>query len=172
MFYNIQNPTTPIIVPSNNFTTIKNTHFNKARETLVLIHGSGGDSSGPLVKNVTAAIAKAKIDVNVIGVEWRKYQLRNPDVRNCSKLFAKVVGTMLEDLQKNHGLQYSNLVIVGHSIAGGFCGEISVYLKNQVAKIVGLETCCTKDRAKFVEVNILLITYQYNLGNNNKFVVV
>lgn len=152
LFYSLQNPKTPIIVPSNNFGVIKNTHFDKSKETIVLVHGSGGDSSGPLVQNVTATIVKAKIDVNVIGVEWQKFQTRNQDVRNCAKLFGKIVGTLLEDMKKNHGLQYSNLVVVGHSIAGAFCGEIGAYLNNQIARIVGLETCCSSSMAKFVEV--------------------
>lgn len=111
---------------------------------------------------MTDAIAKAKIDVNVIGVEWQKFQLRNTEVRNCAKLFGTIVGKLLEDMNKNQGLQYSNLVIVGHSIAGAFCGEVGTYLKNQVAKIVGLETCCSSSMAKFVEVrNKYFIFYKF-----------
>lgn len=100
LFYSLKNPKTPIIVPSNNFAAIKNTHFDKSKETIVLVHGSGGNTSSPLVQNVTATIAKARMDVNVIAVEWQKFQLHNTDVRNCAKLFGTIVGSLLEAMNK------------------------------------------------------------------------
>lgn len=154
LFHNLQNPTTPIIVPSNNFATVRNTHFNKAKTTLLLVHGSGGNSSGPLVQKVRAAVVKAKLDINVIGVEWQQFQLRNSkiDVRNCAQLFGNIVGNFIKAMMKDFGLSLDNLVIVGHSIAGAFCAEIGSAIGNKTRAIVGLETCSRKDRAKFVEV--------------------
>lgn len=135
---------------------MKKTHFNKSKQTIFFVHGSGGNSSGPLVQTTRAAIVKAKIDMNIIGVDWRAFQLRNnhTNIYNCAKLFGKVAAGFLSNMNKSFGLNYSNLIIVGHSIAGTFTSQIGYNLKGQVKHMVGLETCSGKKAAKFVEVGL------------------
>lgn len=120
----------------------------------MLVHGSGGNSSGPLVQTIRSTVVKANIDVNIIGVEWRRFQLRNinTNIYNCAKLFGAVVGKFVKTMAKDYGLEYANLSMVGHSIAGTFCNEVGSEVNGQIQSIVGLETCSYKDRAKFVEV--------------------
>lgn len=155
LFYSLQNPEKPIIIPSNRPDDVGKTHFSKSKETIFFVHGSGGNSSGPLVQKVRAAIVKAKMDINIIGVDWRAFQLRNnkTNIYNCSKLFGQVVGNFLKEMTRKFGLDYSKLVIVGHSIAGTFCNDIGYNINSQAKAIVGLETCSYKNTAKFVEVN-------------------
>lgn len=107
---------------------------------------------------------KAKLDVNLIGVEWQRLQLRNSkiDIYNCTKLFGSVVGKLLEAMIKSFGLNLDNLVMVGHSIAGGFCAEVGTAVGNKAAAIIGLESCSYKDRAKFVQVCIANIVKNYS----------
>lgn len=156
LFYSLQNPNNPIIIPSNKPDEVSKTHFSRSKETIFFVHGSGGNSSGPLVQTVTRVITKAKMDVNIIGVDWRKFQLRNKEtnIYNCSKLFGKIVGDFLKEMAKKFGLDYSKLVMVGHSIAGTFCNDIGYNINGQAKSIVGLETCSFKNTAKFVEVSV------------------
>lgn len=153
---------------------MKKTHFSKSKQTIFFVHGSGGNSSGPLVQTTRAAIVKAKIDMNIIGVDWRHFQLRNnqTNIYNCAKLFGKVVSSFLETMAKNDGLDYSNLIVVGHSIAGTFTSQIGYNLKGQIKNMIGLETCSGQKAAKFVEVciscNIFFKTNIMFLFNNLK----
>lgn len=106
---------------------------------------------------------KAKLDVNLIGVEWQRFQLRNnnTDIYNCTKLFGSIVGKLLKAMMKSFGLNLDNLVMVGHSIAGGFCAEVGSAVDSKAGAIIGLESCSYKDRAKFVQVCISDIIKNY-----------
>lgn len=152
-FYSLQNPENATIIISNRPDLVKTTHFSKSKDTILLVHGSG--TSDPLFNKVRDAIVKAKIDMNIIGVQWQGFQGRNREinVRNCSKMFGKVVGDFLKDMKKDDGLNFSTITIVGHSIAGGFCGDIGLNINSEARTIYGLETCSRKNTAKFVEVS-------------------
>lgn len=153
-FYSLQNPqeSQSINITSNRPDLVKTTHFNKGKETILLVPGSG--TQIPLIQKVRQAVVDAKLDVNVIGVNWLGFQKTNRaiDVHNCSKWFGDIVGGFLKDMQKNNGLNFNNLIIVGHSIAGGFCGNIGLSIGSQAKAIYGLETCSYKNTAKFVQV--------------------
>lgn len=125
-----------------------------------MVHGSG--TWVPLITKVRNAIVKAKIDMNIIGVNWMGFQGRNKkvNVHNCSKLFGNLVGDFLKDMQKRHGLDFSTLTIVGHSIAGGFCGNIGLSIGSQARSIYGLEACSYKNTAKYVQVCIMFLIYK------------
>lgn len=160
MFYSLKNPENPIIVPSDKTGEIKNTHFDASKETIFLVHGGGGNTSGPLVQKVKAAVAKVKLDVNVIGVDWLGFQNRNQkiNVYTCADFFGILVAKFLTVLTKDHGLKLAKMTMVGHSIAGKFMTNIGSQLKGEIRSIVGLETCAiSRKDAKFVEVCI----YEY-----------
>lgn len=163
LFYNIQNPATPIIVPSNKFNTIKNTHFNKLKPTLFLVHGGGGNTSGPLTQQVRAYTVAKKIDINLIAVDWLGFQntwtKRNiSDFYSCAPLFAKVVSGFIKELVSNHGLNYNDLAMAGHSIASRFCYETLRDLPKPIKHFMGLESCVVYQmNTKFTEVRPLLL---------------
>lgn len=156
LFYSLRNPERPISIASNRPDLVRNTHFNKARDTILLVHGSG--SGDALINKTRAAIVRAKIDVNIIGINWQPFQQRNRNINiyNCSKMFGKIVGDFLKDMQKSNGLNFGTLNIVGHSIAGAFTADIGLNINSQARSIFGLETCSYKNTAKFVEVFFLL----------------
>lgn len=67
-FFNIQNADKPVEVKSDKTDTIKNSHFDGAKETLLLIHGWANTGLGELTQEVKDVAFKAKIDINVIGL--------------------------------------------------------------------------------------------------------
>lgn len=83
-FFNIQNPVKGIGVPAKNPAAIKNTHFNKNKETMVLVHGSGGNTSGLLTTATTKAISDSKIDMNVIAVDGIKCRNITTTIRSMN----------------------------------------------------------------------------------------
>lgn len=164
LFYNIQNPENPIILPRNDASLVKRTHFNKAKDTFLLVHGSGGNSSGPLVQKIKSAVARAKMDVNLIGLDWLRFGNRNSKlgIYNCSKLLGRMVGDFLKEMAKEDGLQFSRLTMIAHSVAGAITADIGYNLNKQARSTIGLETCSYKDSAKFVEVNTYIAFRQIN----------
>lgn len=97
------------------------------------------------------------MDVNIIGVDWLQFQLRqgqqNLSVYDCSKLFATVVGNFLNDMVESHGMNFSDVTMVGHSIASRFCRDITGNLKGRIKSFMGLESCVVShDMADFVQV--------------------
>lgn len=161
LFYNLKNPSNPIIIPSNRPDEVSKTHFDKSKETILLLHGGGGNSSGPLVQKCRTALFNAKKDVNVIGIDWQPFQNRNKGINiyDCGKMFGANIGNFLKEMSKKFGLQFSRLSLVGHSIGGGVIGDIGVGIDGQARSIVSLEACTYKDRAKHVQVcsNLLIV---------------
>lgn len=153
-FYNAQNPKNPIKVPSSNVGSAKNTHFNKAKQSMILIHG--GNSTGPLISTVRDTIfSKAKIDLNLIALDWAPLQQRNVTFTACLPIFAKMVQNFLNIMQKDFGLKLKDLTIVGHSYAGKILGAIGPQMNGQIQNLVVLEgDSVAKTAAKYVEVNI------------------
>lgn len=117
-----------------------------------MVHGGG--TPIPLIQKIRKAVVAARRDVNVIGINWYAFQIRNNkfDIHNCSKMFGKIIGDFLKSMEKNNGLSFDKLTIVGHSIGGGFSADIGYNINSQAKSIVGLETCSYKNAAKFVEV--------------------
>lgn len=160
LFYSLKNPDKPDLIPSDKFDGIKNAHFDASKETIFLVHGGGGNTSGPLVLEVKAAMVKAKLDINVVAVDWRAFQNRNKaiNVYTCADLFGILVAKFLTALAKDRGLKYSKTTMVGHSIAGRFMTNIGAQLKGELRAMIGLETCVmNKKDAKFVEVRTMFL---------------
>lgn len=155
-FYNTQNPKAPIKVPTSNPGAIKNTHFNKARKTILLVHGAGGNSSGALITTVRDTVFRAKMDLNIIALDW------GPIVNGCTNYgflpvlpqLGQMVASFLNSL-KSYGLNYGDLTIAGHSVAGKFLGKIGDATKGQVSQMVVLEAdSVEKNHARFVQVRM------------------
>lgn len=156
-FYSLKNPAAGIGVPQTNPAAIKHTYFDSSKETIILIHGGGGNSTGLLVTATRNAIVNAKIDMNIIGLDWYQVQLHNnySQIYDCTTGFGQVVGSFLGTLIKSYGLKTSKLTIVGHSIAGAFCAAIIPHI-GKVKHMVGLETGhIGTEHANYVQVNIL-----------------
>lgn len=154
-FYNLQNAEIPVEVLSNDTKAIKNTHFDGSKETMILVHGGGDSAKGLLVKTVKNSILGAKIDMNVIGLDWSLIQKHNTgkNVYACAKRAGEIIADFLDVLVKDHGLKFSKLSFVGHSAAGPFCAAVGSTLKGELKTIVGLDTSgIRKEDAKFVEV--------------------
>lgn len=146
MFYNIENHDKPITVPSNNFSAIKHTHFDKSKPTLFLVHGGGGDTTGPLTQKVRASTVANKIDINLIAVDWLGFQktwkkLNVTDYYGCTPLFGKIVSSFLIEMANKHGLNYDDLSMAGHSIASKFCFDVLKDLPKPIKRFMGLESC-------------------------------
>lgn len=159
-FYSLQNPNTPIEVKSDKVDAMKNTHFDSAKDTIILIHGYGDSAQGLLVKTVKNDIVAAKRDLNIIGLDWSPIWKNNPSkdffTKNAQKA-GKFIAEFLAVLAKEYRLKYSALTIVGHSAGGPISGAIGASLNGEVKNIVGLDTSgIKKSDAKFVEVRELL----------------
>lgn len=166
VFYNLKNPKVPILVPQKNPAAIKNTHFDKTKETIFLVHGSGGNNSGLLITATRDSIFGEQLDMNVIAVDWFQVQVHNRNLTNktkraiydCAEGFGKNVGGFLNDMVKSNGLNPSKLTVVGHSIAGAFCRAIVPYVKGKIKAMVGLETAGIRPAdAEYTEVKIYMV---------------
>lgn len=154
-FFNTQNPVSGIGVPAKNPAAIKNTHFDKNKDTIILVHGGGGNTTGLLITATRNAIFNGKIDMNVIAVDWYNVQLHNDynKIYDCTAGFGQVVGGFFNTMISSQGLNTGTLTIVGHSIAGKFCAALSENLKGKVKYMVGLETGgIGTNHANYVEV--------------------
>lgn len=126
------------------------------KPTLFLVHGGGGDTTGPLTQEVrNATVDVNKIDINIIAMDWLAFQNRqkNMSIYDCSNLFGTVGATFIKEMQANHGLDLNKLTIVGHSIASRFCEQITKRLNGLIKSFMGLESCAIgKDMAQLVQV--------------------
>lgn len=156
-FYNMKNPKNPIKVPTSNLNAIKTTHYNKAKPTIILIHGGGGNSTGALITTVRDTVfLKAKKDINIIALDWAPLQKRYDKVtyKACLPIFARMVNTFLNKMG-TFGLKLSDLTVAGHSLAGKIMGAIGPQMKGQIQYFVVLEgDSVAKNAAKYVEVYI------------------
>lgn len=112
---------------------------------MFLVHGSGGDTTGPLTQKVRNATVNKNKDINLIAVDWQQFQLRkkNISVYDCAPLFGKIVGSFLNELANTHGMNYCDLSMVGHSIASKFCIQISKNLPHKLKNFFGIESSST-----------------------------
>lgn len=158
-FYSLQNPNNPVEVKSDKVDTMKNTHFESSKDTMILIHGYGDSAQGLLVKTVKNDILDAKRDINIVGLDWSPIWKNNPSKDFFTKnahLAGKFIAEFLEVLVKNYGLKLSKLTIVGHSAGGPISGAIGASLNGEVKNIVGLDTRgINKTDAQFVEVGLV-----------------
>lgn len=154
-FYSLQNPNYPIEVPSINTSAINNTYFNASQKSLILVHGGGGNSFGPLTKTTKDTLFNASIDINVIALDWSSILKRynKQTYRYCLTQFGKIVADFLNVMVDEYGLRYSDLTISGHSLAGRILGAIGLTLKGVVHSMVALDSdSIPPEAANFVQV--------------------
>lgn len=117
------NPTEPQILQLNNYTSVRNSNFNRWHPTRILIHG--WYSEGLLTPRFADAyLVSGKHMVNFIAVNWQKgsdtvnYLYARRRVNEVAEYVARFIDFMYEEAW----MQIKDLTIVGHSLGAHISG--------------------------------------------------
>ncbi|KAF4517960.1 hypothetical protein B566_EDAN005327 [Ephemera danica] len=119
---------------------IKNSKFNPALPTVLLVHGyRGGDSLMPMV---VAKDAYIKLGThNMIMADWGILAKAScyPQAVGSLKSVAKCAGHLYNYLRETAGVKPSAITCVGHSLGSHVCGLLANYVPEKLDKIVALD---------------------------------
>ncbi|XP_044735396.1 phospholipase A1-like [Chrysoperla carnea] len=172
----------------NKSTNLKNSPFNPAYPTKILIHGFGNSYKSPFGQQTKNSYLNSG-RYNVIVVDWRKLA-RAPWYLTASKntrLVGQTTAQLIDNLVQGAGMKLENLHIIGHSLGAHTAGIAGKNVKSgRVERITGLDPALplynlapgdaewrlTKDDAQFVDVIHTasgLLGFLFPLGDNDYY---
>jgi len=139
--YTNSNPSSPQTINPDSAATLKNSNFNKANPTRIIIHGWQNNAESDVnVVLRSAYLAAGKY--NVISVDWSdKAETINyaAAVLRVSGV-GKQVATFIDFLNKEGGMSFATLWLNGHSLGAHVSGYAGKNVKNgRIAQITGLD---------------------------------
>ncbi|XP_017493234.1 PREDICTED: LOW QUALITY PROTEIN: pancreatic triacylglycerol lipase-like, partial [Rhagoletis zephyria] len=139
--YTSENPSTADTLVTGDSQSLKESHFNAANPTRIIIHGWQSDSDAdlnPLIRDAYLSTG----NFNIISVDWSdKAQtinyaaavLRVPGV-------GKQVAGLIDFLYKEGGLSFDTLQVIGHSLGAHISGIAGKNVKyGRINQITGLD---------------------------------
>ena len=141
--YTRDNPTIGDVINLNDIVSVRKSHWNPHRETIIVTHGwnsNGRSSSCTLVRDAFLNVW----DSNVIIVDWGKIakNLLYSVVAKSVPRVALRVADFVNFLQTGAGLRTSKLKIVGHSLGAHVAGLSALEIgtrSSQVAEVIALD---------------------------------
>ncbi|XP_037935000.1 pancreatic triacylglycerol lipase-like [Teleopsis dalmanni] len=138
--YTNQNPEDPQIISyKDNSVAVSN--YDSSRKTKFIIHGFLASYEQVPNRPIREAYL-ATGDYNVIAVDWSKYSFTEY-VTVASKVYPEVgtaVGKLIDFLHSNYGLNFNELVVIGHSLGAHVAGFAGKQVKlGKIESIVGLD---------------------------------
>jgi pancreatic triacylglycerol lipase len=139
--YTNDNPSTPQKIIPGDLNSLKNSRFNKANPTRVIIHGWQND----YLSDVNVYLRKALLDTgryNVICVDWSD---KAGTINYASSVLrvsgvGKQVAGLLDFLYSSGGMSFESLIVMGHSLGAhvsGYAGKNVKY--GRIGQITGLD---------------------------------
>ncbi|XP_037931825.1 lipase member H-like [Teleopsis dalmanni] len=133
-----ENPKDPQILSIYDLNSINISNYNPEHRTKIIIHGwrsSYERTPNPPVRNAYLATG----DYNVISVDWSFYahSVYTQAVKRVPEV-GKIVADFVDLLNENFGLDFDQLVVIGHSLGAhiaGYCGKN--VLRGKIGAIVG-----------------------------------
>lgn len=164
IFYSIDNVNKDVEVKSNNINAVKNTKFNGAKPTLIIIHGYYGNGRTSFTTGVVKAMASGHHDWNLISLDWEPIWKNNDMnvVISTTPTIGQYIATFLKELSSKFSLNISKLQIVGHSYGGYIAAKAGSALGGQLEAVIGLDPYpgLAPSDAKRVEVSITLLLFK------------
>uniref|UniRef100_A0A1I8ME89 Lipase domain-containing protein n=1 Tax=Musca domestica TaxID=7370 RepID=A0A1I8ME89_MUSDO len=139
--YTSLNPNERHILRTGDVKALRRSHFNPKWPLRVSIHGWAGKStscSNAAIKD--AYLSRGKF--NVILVDWSdiSHDISYPRISQQFSEIAAHVGKFIRFLQKETGIEWSNIYLIGHSAGGHISGLTGKLLKpQQIGAIVALD---------------------------------
>ncbi|XP_055308035.1 lipase member H-like, partial [Sitodiplosis mosellana] len=169
----------------DNITSITKSNFNKNVPTRFISHGFLEYNGGTRRVINDAYLSKAKIDANMIAVNWEKLSqtFNYIAVRNRVKPVGIQIAAMIDFMVKNHLVSIDDITLIGYSLGAHVVGMAGKHVKTgKLPKIVGLDPAgplfalenpnerLDREDAKYVEVihtNGNLFGMDYPIGTAN-----
>lgn len=125
------------IDPANSKWLENSTHWSKAKENIVLVHGyAGGDNSPPTLLLRDAFVQNGHYNLFMIdyGAVSRApcYVSLVQNIKYVSNCLASYLRAFL-----NSGMQKKTITCIGHSMGAHVCGMLRRYLGFRIRKIIG-----------------------------------
>ncbi|KAG5885413.1 hypothetical protein JTB14_031435 [Gonioctena quinquepunctata] len=138
-FFSKSNPTSSVVIHSNNIAPLKNTAFNAGKLTIFITHGWKNSHESDVNSHIREHILRVS-DVNVFVIDWspiagRTYVTAQGSVTKVGEY----AGNFIKSLQHTYGLNLGKVKLVGHSLGAHISGCIGAALGRQVDSIVGLD---------------------------------
>jgi pancreatic triacylglycerol lipase len=135
------NPTVGQPLVFRNLTSLRTTRFNERNPTRAIIHGFQSDASSEVNILLTAAFLR-NADVNVIVVDWSAGAgtLNYISARNRVWEVGPLLAQQLDFLHENNLLDFSSLIVAGHSLGAhtaGICGKN--VKRGRIGTIIGMD---------------------------------
>lgn len=121
--YTPKNPTEPQILKMNDFTSVKNSNFDRKLPTRMLIHGWGARTQLAEIF-ADAYFVKGKHKVNFISVHWEKgsHEINYFCSRDRVNEVGEYVARFIDFMSKEFVMIVSKLAIIGHSLGAHAAG--------------------------------------------------
>ncbi|XP_043591014.1 phospholipase A1-like [Bombus pyrosoma] len=138
--YTRENPTDGEILKLNDVESIRNSHWNPNRQTIVMIHG--------WIQNglASAILRDAFFDVrdcNVIIIDWSEISnyINYSEVVKLVPHICRYIASFINFLRTKAGLQTTNLKIIGHSLGAQIAGLSAreVGKSSRVGEVIALD---------------------------------
>ncbi|XP_071858016.1 pancreatic lipase-related protein 2-like isoform X1 [Bombus fervidus] len=142
MLYTRENPTNGDVIKPNDIESVRNSHWNSSKQTIIITHGWSHSGESPVCTTIRDGFLKVR-DCNVIILDWSEiaYNLVYSVVADIVPYVAQRTASFINFMRVEAGLQTSNLKIVGHSFGAQIAGLSAreVGKSSRVAEVVALD---------------------------------
>ncbi|XP_060820070.1 pancreatic lipase-related protein 2-like [Bombus pascuorum] len=136
------NPTNGDIIKLNDVESVRNSHWNASRQTIIITHGWTNSGESPSCTTIRDGFLKVR-DCNVIILDWSEIacDLVYSVVADIVPYVAQRAASFINFMRIEAGLQTSNLKIVGHSFGAQIAGLSAreVGKSSRVAEVIALD---------------------------------
>ncbi|XP_012239344.1 LOW QUALITY PROTEIN: pancreatic triacylglycerol lipase-like [Bombus impatiens] len=140
--YTRENPTDGEILKLNDVESIRNSHWNATKQTIIVTHGWTHSGEAPVCTTIRDGFLKVR-DCNVIILDWSEIadKLIYSVVAEIVPHVAQRTASFINFMRTEAGLRTSNLKIVGHSFGAQIAGLSAreVGKSSRVAEVIALD---------------------------------
>ncbi|XP_033351854.1 pancreatic lipase-related protein 2-like [Bombus vosnesenskii] len=140
--YTRENPTDGEILKLNDVKSVRNSHWNATKQTIIVTHGWTHSGEAPVCTTIRDGFLKVR-DCNVIILDWSEIadKLIYSVVAEIVPHVAQRTASFINFMRTKAGLRTSNLKIVGHSFGAQIAGLSAreVGKSSRVAEVIALD---------------------------------
>ncbi|XP_071858017.1 phospholipase A1-like isoform X2 [Bombus fervidus] len=140
MLYTRENPTNGDVIKPNDIESVRNSHWNASKQTVIITHGWIQNSSAcDIVRDAFLEVR----DCNIIIFDWSEISnfINYYEVVGTVPHVAKYLADFMNFMRTEAGLQTTNLKVIGHSLGAQIAGLSAreVGKSSRVAEVIALD---------------------------------